>query len=56
MRWFYVILIAAAVAGITIAIQRLTHAFPSNIANVIVAISLVVIFIALFQFLAKMRE
>lgn len=56
MRWFYVILIAAAVAGITIAIQRLTHAVPSSIAHVIVAISLVVVFIALFQFLTKMRE
>lgn len=56
MRWFYAILIAAAVAGITIAIQRLTHAFRSNTVHVIVAVSLVVIFIALFQFLAKMRE
>ena len=56
MKWFYVILIAAAAAGITVAIQRVTHAFHSNIAHGIVAISLVVIFIALFQFLAKMRE
>lgn len=56
MRWFYVILIAAGVAAITAAIQRLTHAFRSDIAQGIIAISLAVIFVALFQFLAKMRE
>jgi len=57
MKWFYVILIAAAVAGVTIAIQRLTHTSArSDVTQAIIAVSLAVIFVALVKFLGKMRE
>lgn len=57
MKWFYVILVAAAVAGVTIVVQRLTHTSArSDVTQAIIAVSLAVIFVALVKFLGKMRE
>jgi hypothetical protein len=56
MKWFYVILIAAAVAAITIAVQRVTHTSRSVVTEAIIALSLAVILVALLKFLSKMRE
>ena len=55
MRWFYLILIAAAVAGAALGVARLTDTRAATI-EVIVAASLIIIFIALFGFLSKLRE
>ena len=55
MRWFYVIMVAAIAALSAIAIARVTDYKPV-IVEAIVAASLIVIFIALFSFLAKSRD
>ena len=55
MRWFYVVIIAAATAASAIAIARVTDYKPV-IVEAIVGVSLIVIIIALFGFLAKSRD
>ena len=55
MRWFYVVIVAAIAAATAIGIARLANHKPVVI-EAVVAASLVVIFIALFGFLAKSRE
>ena len=55
MRWFYVVMVAAIAAVSAIAITRITHHRPVTV-EVVVAVSLVVIFIALFGLLAKSRD
>jgi len=55
MRWFYVVMAAAIVAAGAIAVARITNYRPV-VVEVVVAASLVVIFIALFGLLAKSKE
>ena len=56
MKWFYVILIATAVAGIAIAVARLTHTVRSTGTQIIVAAAVAVILIALLKFMSKLRD
>jgi len=56
MRWFYVLLTAIAIAGIALALERLTGGHRSIYMQAIVAAALIVIFIALFGFLSKLRD
>lgn len=55
MRWFCVVMVAAIIAATAIAIVRVAHHKPV-IAEAVVAVSLVVIFVALFGFLLKSRD
>ena len=55
MKWFCVVMVAAATAASAIAIARLANHRPA-ILEAIVAGSLLVIFAALFGFLAKSRD
>jgi len=56
MRWFYVLLIAIAIAGIAVSLERLTGGHRPVHVQAIVAVALIVIFIALFGFLSKLRD
>ena len=56
IRWFYLLVSAVAVAGGVLAVQRLLK-WPRNIyTEAILAGCLVVIFISLLGFFAKLRE
>jgi hypothetical protein len=55
MRWFYAVLIAAIVAGGAIGFAKLENTRTATV-EAIVAASLIVIFIALFGFLAKSKD
>ena len=56
MKWFYLVLLAAAVAAAAIALGRLTHVFGRTTIKMIVAASIVVLFVALIEFLTKLHD
>ncbi len=56
MKWFYIILSAAAVAGTAVVLGRLTHVFDRRTIQIIVAASMMIIFVALIKFLNKLHD
>ena len=56
MRWFYILLAAIVVAGAALAVDRVMRWHREFYVQAIVAVALVVIFIALFAFLSKLRD
>ena len=56
MKWFYLVLLAAAVAAAAIAVGRLTHVLGHRTIQIIVAASIIVLFVALIKFLTKLQD
>lgn len=56
MKWFYLVIIAAAVAAVTIAVGRIYHTMGHIAVQTIVAASMAVLFIALIKFLTKLHD
>lgn len=56
MRWFYMILATAVIAGVAIAVERLTNVLGHQTLQLIVAASMMVIFVALIKFVSKLHD
>jgi hypothetical protein len=56
MKWFYIILAAAAVIIVALATAKLTGAIQHRTLQMIIAGAMTVLFVALIKFLTKLRD
>jgi hypothetical protein len=56
MKWFYIVLVSAAVIIVAISVDKLTHAVGHRALQMVIAGAMTVLFVALIKFLSKLRD